>query len=122
MMWSERLIFANARTRILQLAERDWCGALWNLDTEHVGAERRIDVDLRQREPEIEAIADGARKPDRLRQAVWLKGAVLSAPIAARRAAMRRRDDAPASACPVAVQEHFGGTRGDDPPIGTGLR
>src|ERR1700747_239351 len=47
---SERLIFANARTRMAELIKRDRFGGPWNVDLEYLVSERHVRLDLRQGE------------------------------------------------------------------------
>src|SRR4029077_2830189 len=91
---SDRLIFANARTRMAELVDGDALGRSRHVDPEHVGAERFVERDLRERQRQVEALAVGARELDPARQAV-LEVAVLGAPLArrARSRARRAMDD-----------------------------
>src|SRR5687768_15778415 len=102
-MRSDRLIFANARTRTSQLVDRDRLGVRRYPDAKDLGAERRVGFHLREREPDVEAPRRQAREADRSRQAA-LEITVLGPPAPARRGRMDDGHEPPRGRLAVAPQ------------------
>src|SRR5436309_15502690 len=112
---SDRLIFANARTRTSQLFERNRVGIRWNLDAEDLRSERDIRLHLRQRQAQIERVFT-ACQPHRSRQA-RVEIAILGPPLSAGRRMMDDRNQPPAARLLVVMQVQVVGAFRKETPV-----